>query len=242
LVADQAQLEFLRSGPKLLHADVLSHIPRLRGLVCGEGWAGELPIKELDALAWLQMGEPPTGTGRTKLYEGIRPSMRVLHVVSYPFNDLHRAARAFPNLEHLSIGRSPKLVSLEGIQALAPSLRSLELFYDSKLADLKPLATLGGLEALSMESVRGATDLGSLRNVPSLRFLSIEVPQLPSIRPLAGHPGLEVLTTYARIADRDPSPLDTMPRLQAYSGWLWKLAKDLHRFQLTRAAAAEYRG
>lgn len=222
-LVEHADLEFLELGFVPDDLAPLGELRCLRGLVFDAGWTGDVPLDRLGALRWFRMAEPPRGRARERLYERECNSVRVLSVVGYPFADLVPLARAFPALEHLSIGRSPKLESLEGIGALAGSLRGLELFYDSKLAGLGPLRQLQVLEALDMESVRAATDLEPLRAVESLRYLQIEVPALPSLHPLDGHPGLEVLVTYARIGDRDPAPLDTMPSLRAYSGWLWKL-------------------
>lgn len=242
-------LEFLRVTDRDTEASCLSHLKGLRGFSSVNGWEGALPLESLPLLRWLGMQEPPKGKARQELYDQKSFSLRHFRVVLYPFADLWPLVRAFPNLEYLSIGRSPKLVSLDGIQELA-SLRTLELFNDSKLDELGPLTSLNGLEALSMESVRAAADLNSVRRLESLRFLNIDMPKLESIKPLSGHPNLKVFTCYAAIGDLDWSPLDSMLGLKAYSGWLWKLMPDdssllangRARSPLTMEAAAAYRG
>ncbi|MGZ3473747.1 MAG: leucine-rich repeat domain-containing protein, partial [Polyangiales bacterium] len=104
-----------------------------------------------------------------------------------------------------------RIDSFDGI-GVCKSLRSVVMFYESWATDLRPLASLGRLEEISI--VGGPlADLRPLAKVPTLRALDVSSTQVSEIAPLAKLPAL-VKLDLGGCPVEDASPLLACAALQ----------------------------
>jgi hypothetical protein len=217
VLREHTQLEFLEVQFRA-PASALQPLVNLRGLYLGEAWEGDLDLSAFPHLEWLRVGEVRSAKILDAVFAAEYPRVRTFSVSKYPFTDLQAVAGSFPALELVSIGDTGKLRSLDGVEALAPTLDTASFYYAPKLESLEPLAGLHHLETLNIEKLKLVTDLDVVAEVPTLRYLSAELARITTIGPWKGHPNLEAVALHTPVDDRDASPLFTMPRLAAFSG------------------------
>lgn len=97
----------------------------------------------------------------------------------------------FGGLEHLSIGGS----KLQDIKALAAmkGLKALTLEYSNEVKDFSVLSVMTWLEELSIES-EGVKDIGFVKNMPQLHSLSLSKAQILNLDSLKGNESLKALS------------------------------------------------
>lgn len=131
----------------------------------------------------------------------------------------------------------PELLSVdkwisETLEPVAPmtALTALDLTWATKVADLTPIAGLGGLEELRLHDFPKITDVAALRGLKNLRVLWLSGGMgdysadlaLESLAPLAALRRVETLTlTCAKAGDDSLKPLADMPALRRL--WLSNL-------------------
>ena len=210
LVEAVPDLEFLRDDG-ISPGRLIQRLTRLRFLGLAT-WEGELDLGTLRSLEWLAIGECKPGQ-LDSLARG-HPSLRSLTVGQYPASDLGPIARL--RLERLSLGNSRKLTALANPGAAAETLVGLELWMLPALASLEGIEAFTNLQALTLSSLRGVTNLDWAARLPKLRLLYIaELKNVESLAPLAGHPSLEWLE-FGRTRDLDLTPLRSIPNLRLF--------------------------
>lgn len=217
-------IEFLRELPELefvsladpIDIDPVHALPHLRGLSFGGTWDGRLDFGRLPSLEWFFVAEAPTKGGLETLYAG-HSRIRNVGIGQSRIENLEPFG-ALPALERLEIFVTRTFRSLEGASALAPSLTGLALHTCPGLASLEGIEALQNLQFLGLNSCKQITDLSPVAQLPQLRFLdALGLARIESLAPLADHPSLEVVFI-PKVADKDLSPLATMPKLQAIWG------------------------
>lgn len=126
--------------------------------------------------------------------------------------DLRPATALCPNLEELHLTQG-SLANLEGIEAWSGSLRRLELSYLRNLTSLEGLERATSLRSLELAKLTKVHNLEKIRDLPWLRFLQVDLTNLATLAPLAGHPGLEMFNTVS-MKVRGATPLLDVPNLR----------------------------
>jgi hypothetical protein len=237
LEVQHADLEFLRELPDLEFLFVASDpsdatpvmaLPNLRFLSFTGTWAGSLDFGVFPRLEWFSAVETPKGGGGLETLFAGHDRLHELALGRYPWPDLSPLAGLA--LRRLTIWDSRSLASLDGLAALAPTLRGLDLERLPNLPSLDGIEVLADLEVLRLSLLRHVTELGFVAGLPKLRALHIfELKGVGSLRPLAGHPALECLT-FGRIADLDLAPLETLPQLRLVHTGRYRWNRDLDAF------------
>lgn len=221
LVEALPDLEFLQATG-IPEGGVISRLKKLRSLGVAT-WRGHLDLADLPRLEWLGVGECERGN-LDSLIPG-HPSLTHLIVGRYPFADLTPLGRL--QLRRLSVGNSRRLTSLQGAEALAPTLTGLDLWMLTALGSLDGIESLANLEALILSSVRHVTTLDWVPSLPRLRLLVVD--GVESLAPLAGNPSLEFVD-FGRTKDLDLAPLRTIPRLRLIHAAPGRWNRELEAF------------
>ncbi len=189
-------------------------LPRLRGFTV-VSWERGL----IDASAWPHLerfaaSEPPKGGGGVHTAYG-HPEVRELALGRFGMADL--TSITAPRLRQLYVSGA-KLASLRGIERLT-GLEVLTLSRVPKLASLAGVETLPRLEILALDGARQVTTLDHVAQIPALRLLDIgDQKGIESFAPLAGHPTLEFVN-FQRTVDMSLAPLFEIPRLRGVFGY-----------------------
>lgn len=122
------------------------------------------------------------------------------------------------NLESLTIGKSP-IENIEGLRHLN-KLKSLALYYLSKLTSLKGIENLVSLEVLDLNTCRKINSLAEIEKLINLKKLLFNnMGEIDSIKVLEKLPNLEWVFFYenTNILDGDLTPLTMLPKLSNLS-------------------------
>lgn len=188
-IAGLDQIEFLTVGFGLADPAFIESLPKLRGLYV-DGWKGRLDFGRLPRLEWLAIGDARAADGLDGLLTH-HPTLRSLDVVFYQGRDL-RSIRELPALKRLRLKQS-RVQTLDGLGG-ALALSELLIEYSPRLHSLSAIRDCERVQYLALGPARGVTDIADAGRLPALRFLNLlELASIDSLRPLAGHPSLELL-------------------------------------------------
>lgn len=225
LVRELPDLEFLHAidveDPPPIH-----ELKHLRGLHISGTWDGRIDFGRLPRLESFGVVECPRDEGGLEtLYAG-HPTLRELAISRYRHADLAPLGRL--PLTRLSLGYARKLTSLNGIGALAPTLRRFDLYACPNLPTLEGIQDLAELDSLALGRLREVTTLEFAQGLARLRKLDVmDLERVESLAPLAGHPALAHLA-FGHIRDLDLDPLTRIPRLKLILTGRYKWNRDPH--------------
>jgi hypothetical protein len=227
-LAELPELEFLYVASDPPDATPVMRLPNLRFLSFTGTWGGRLDFGALPRLEWFSAVECPRGGGGLDSLFAGHDQVLDLGIGRYPWADL--TAPGALRLRRLAIWDSRAITGLDGLAALAPTLRGLDLDGLPNLPSLAGLEVLADLEVLRLGRLRHVTELSVVRELPSLRALHVfELKDVASLAPLAGHPALECLT-FGRIRDLDLAPLESLSRLRLVHTGRYRWNRDLDVF------------
>lgn len=204
-------------------------VPGLRSVRLGPGIADPAPVGDCPGLTLVHIGLDQRGrvdfSGLARLAELQAPpqvgietvaGLRELHTLYVP-GRRSGSLELFgpkPRLEFLRIEcRRNGTLSCAGAEAV-PGVRRLWI-YDGRLTDTSRLAALHELTELRLIGARPG-DLDFAAALPALTDLTLEnCGPLPTLAPLAGHPGLRevAVTGSTTVTDGDLRPLADHPAL-----------------------------
>lgn len=190
----------------------VARVPGLRELHLPVDYAGPLPLAELPDLETLSSPYSAAfGEGIASL-----TALRSLMVWFWPKGVDLDLLGPKPELTWLRVEMKRGAEVTASAFAHVPQLREL-LLYDGSLVDSSGLAALRRLRVLRFYSTKVA-DLRFAGAVPELTTLAMEnAGEVATLRPLAGHPSLEVLALAGRtfVGDGDFAPLFSIPKLRS---------------------------
>jgi hypothetical protein len=226
LRVDARDLAFLRELPELEFLHIRSDgrpplepvvaLPNLRALVIETGaLRGKLDLSAHPGLEWLKV--KVSGRGGTENLPVVlagHPNVRDLRLSEVPFKDLTQLAAGFPAARYVRIFGGNRLRAVGDVSPWNDGLRGFGTVW-APLRTVEELASMRALQYLSLSFARLAMT-STLRSMEGLRYLSL-LGDIPSIKDLAGHPGLRIARLW-KPADDDLDPLQTMPALAAVIG------------------------
>jgi hypothetical protein len=214
LVASLPQLEFLSVHGMPDDVAAVAELPRLRGLRLHSGWLGRLEPEWVANLEWLNAGDGRYSAGLEAVLEN-HGLLRHVVIGLYQESDLRILGR-LPHMRRIVLIEARRLRSLNGLAAVAGSLRGLSLQRCALLGSIEAIGTAAKLEYLMLSYCPKIKKLDGVDRLPALRMLDVErSAPLDTLAPLAGHPALEVLYLNT-VADRDLDPVALMPSLKVF--------------------------
>ncbi len=233
LVTFQSDLSFLRRVPQVEFLVVSSDpkdvapihdLPNLRSLHFTGTWGGRLDFTAFPKLESFEIVEcPKDGGGLDTLFAG-HPVLESLAIGRYRHDDL----TPLGGLQLRTLALSGRLSSLDGAEALAPTLQRLSLDAAPNLAKLDGIELLSHLEIAEIDGLRHITTVEWAAGLPRLRLLDVfdqkgigslwpladrSVDRVPHVRPGQG-PGPRTARADSEpqaVPDR-PLPLEPGPR------------------------------
>jgi hypothetical protein len=194
--------------------DPVASLRGLRALIIEtKAMRGALDPLSFPDLRWLKVSVGGKG-GLAVLPSILRghPRLEYLSIAEMTFRTVAELCPGFPSLRVLKVVYGDRLRSLGSMDAVAASLRVLDLHLTA-IRSLDGAESLANLEALSLFGAK-VTDLTPLRGLQHLRY-ALLLTAVASLRPLAGHPSLRMLELLQHGQDEDLSVLDTLPNLVA---------------------------
>lgn len=227
-LAELPDLEFLAVRSDPVDVTAIGAMSRLRFLSFSGTWGGRLDFGAFPRLEWFNVVEcPRDGGGLETLLRG-HDRLYELALGRYPWSDLVPLGNL--DIRRLLIWDTRSLTSLRGGEALAATLRALDLAVCPRLASLDGIDALVDLEVLILDRVRSVTTLDWVARLPRLKYLDVqELKDVQSLGPLAGHPALEFVA-FGRVRDLNLDPLAEIPNLKVFNTGTYRWNRDLHQF------------